>query len=92
MSIVQRVREVLARQGLPEASPDADGYVVEDDTEAAAIVRWGRGVPFRDVYSARVGGGGLTACQDALARVGFHTTLVPFANPRGAYIRVVDRP
>ena len=87
MSIVRLVRRALEERGLPEAGPRSYGYWVEEGPRQSAIVRWGRGDPFRDVHRS-----GLTTCRDALQRAGFHTTVVPFANPTGRYIQVTAPP
>ena len=87
MSIVQLVQRALEERGLPEAGPGAYGYCVEDGPLWSAIVRWGRGDPFRDAHRPSI-----LACRDALRRAGFRTIVVPFANPTGRYIQVTAPP
>jgi len=92
MSAAEQVRDVLARSDLPEASADREGYRVEDGHGDTAIVRWGRGEPFRDVPCQRLIRDNLRACQDALEREGFDTQRVRFADPAGVYISATKRP
>jgi len=47
MSITPQVREALDRQGIHETSVNRDGYRVEEGPDDSAVVRWGRGEPFR---------------------------------------------
>jgi hypothetical protein len=83
MSIIQHVQRVLEDRGLSRAGPRSCGFYVEDGIRQSAMVRWGRGEPFRDVHRQ-----GIFACEDALRRAGFHTAIVQFANPSGHYISV----
>ncbi len=49
MSISPQVREALDRQGIHETGVNTDGYRVEEGPDDSAVVRWGRGEPFRGV-------------------------------------------
>src|SRR5215208_3734008 len=69
-SIAPQVREALDRRGIRETSVNKDGYRVEDGSDDAAVVRWGRGEPFRGAQISRRGDD-LARCGRALEGAGF---------------------
>ena len=87
MSLVQRVREALDRQGVPEATVDRDGYRVEAMMGDLAIVRWGRGEPFQ---GTRITGDApeLRSCMTALKRERFLVAPNEFEDAAGLFIAV----
>ena len=90
MSITQRAREALARQGIPRADMGTHGYHVDHGPGMSAVVRWGHGRPFRSIRGTR-NDDGLTSCSAALAREGFRTALEQLADPGGLRIVVTER-
>jgi hypothetical protein len=74
ISITQRGRAALTRQGVPPTSTNANGFQVEDGPGDSTIVQWGRGEPFRAVRVIRKDDG-LVRCGAALRREGFHSTV-----------------
>jgi hypothetical protein len=71
MSITPQVRETLDRQGIHETSVNKDGYRVEDGPDDSAVVRWGRGEPFRGAPISHRGDD-LSRCGRALDGAGFN--------------------
>ncbi len=91
MSIMQRAREALDRQGIPQASTGVHGFRVDHGSGTSAIVRWGHNEPFRAVRGIR-NRSGLTSCGRALNREGFHTALDAISNPGDVCIVVTKPP
>jgi hypothetical protein len=91
MSIAPQVREALDRQGIHETSINKDGYRVEDGADDSALVRWGRGEPFRGIPTSRQGQD-LARCGRALEGVGFNVVPKEFDDAAGRYIMVSRRP
>ena len=87
MSLVQRVKEALDRQGMPEATVDRDGYRVEAMMEDLAIVRWGRGEPFQGTRITREDRQ-LLSCMTALKRERFLVAPNEFEDAAGLFIAV----
>ena len=90
MSITQRAREALDRQGIPRADTGTHGYHVGHGPGISAVVRWGHGTPFRGIRGTR-NDDGLTSCNAALTREGFQTALDQRIDPGGLRIVVTDR-
>ena len=90
MSITQRAREALDRQGIPRADTGTHGYHVDRGPGMSAVVRWGHGRPFRGIRGTR-NDDGLTSCNAALTREGLQTALERFSAPGGLRIVVTDR-
>ena len=91
MSIAPQVRAALDRQGIHETSVNRDGYRVEESPDDSAIVRWGRGEPFRGVPTTRQGQD-LARCGRALDDAGFNVVPKEFEDAAGLYIIVSSRP
>jgi len=91
MSIAPQVREALDRQSIHETSVNKDGYRVEEGPDDSAIVRWGRGEPFREVPTSRQGQD-LARCGRALDAMGFKVLPKEFKDADGRYIMVSRRP
>ena len=91
MSITPQVRETLDRQGIHETSVNKDGYRVEEGPDDSAVVRWGRGEPFRGVQLSR-GGQDLARCGRALDGAGFNVVPKEFDDVNGSYIMVSRHP
>jgi hypothetical protein len=91
MSITPQVREALDRQGIHETGVNKDGYRVEEGPDDSAVVRWGRGEPFRGVQISRQGQD-LARCGRALDGVGFNVVPNEFEDADGLYIMVRRRP
>jgi hypothetical protein len=91
MSIAPQVREALDRQGIHETAVNKDGYRVEEGPDDSAVVRWGRGEPFRGVQISRQGQD-LARCGHALDNAGFNVVPKEFEDSAGLYIMVSRRP
>ena len=91
MSIAPQIREALDRQGIHETSVYRDGDRVEEGPDDSAIVRWGRGEPFRGVPTSRQGQE-LARCGRALDGAGFNVVPKEFEDAAGLYIMVSRRP
>jgi hypothetical protein len=91
MSIMQRAREALDRQGIPRADTGTHGYHVDDGPSTSAIVRWGHGWPFRTVRGTR-NDDGLASCGGALTREGFRTALDTISEPGSVSLVVNEQP
>ena len=91
MSIAPQVREALDRQGIRETGVNTDGYRVEDGPNDSAVLRWGRGEPFRGVQISRHGQD-LARCGRALEGAGFSVVPREFEDVDGSYIIVSRRP
>jgi hypothetical protein len=91
MSITRQVREALDRQGIRETGVHTDGYRVEEGPDDSAVVRWGRGEPFRGVPISRQGQD-LARCGRALDSAGFNVVPKEFEDADGTYIMVSTRP
>ena len=87
MSLVQRVKQALDRQGVPEATVDRDGYRVEAMMGDLAIVRWGRGEPFEGIRITR-DDPELISCMAALKRERFLVAPNEFEDAAGLFIAV----
>jgi len=87
MSLAQRVKAALDRQGVPQTAVDRDGYHVEEMIGDLAIVRWGRGEPFRSLKLAP-NGPELTSCMTALKRESFLVAPNGFEDANGPFIAV----
>jgi hypothetical protein len=90
MSIMQRVREALDRQSIPQARTGVHGYRVDHGSGTSAIVRWGHNEPFRVAQGTR-NSGGLASCGGALHREGFHTVLDTISSPVHVSLVVTER-
>ena len=91
MSIMQRARDALDRQAIPQARTGVHGYRVDHGSGRSAIVRWGHNEPFRGAQGTR-NTGGLASCGGALNREGFHTVLDTISNPGAVSLVVTERP
>jgi hypothetical protein len=90
MSLVQHVREALERRGLPQAAVNRDGYRVDEAESDLAIVRWGRGQPFRGRMIVP-DGPELALCMRALKQEGFLVAPNAFEDSDGLFIAVRSR-
>jgi hypothetical protein len=90
MSLMQRARAALDRQGIPRADTGTHGYRVSPGPDGSAVVCWGHGRPFRTTQGTR-NDDGLTSCNAALTREGFQTALERLADPDGLHIAVTDQ-
>jgi hypothetical protein len=91
MSIMQRAREALDRQRIPQARTGVHGYRVDPGSATSAIVRWGHNEPFRAAQGTR-NSGGLASCGGALNREGFQTMLDTISKPGDVSLVVTERP
>jgi hypothetical protein len=91
VSITQRVREALDRQGIAHAGVSKYGYRVEDAPEGSAIIRWGYGESSKGSKVLRHGSC-LVTCGRALRYEGFHVSDQQFEDDNGFYIVATERP